>query len=69
MTSKISPKTQEVLDALEQDDGKYGISATTYTWAFRRRANVAAAFWIAKARGIIVVDFISVAGTPVYRKA
>lgn len=34
---------------------------------FFGRAAVSAAFKIAKREGIIVVDYISVAGTPVYR--
>lgn len=31
------------------------------------RANTAAAFRMARARGLIVVDYISCGGTPVYR--
>lgn len=33
------------------------------------RANVSAAFRIALERGLIVVDAVSLAGTPIYRKA
>jgi hypothetical protein len=37
--------------------------------AFYPRAKVSAAFRMAKARGIIVVDYVGSAGTPVYKMA
>lgn len=44
------------------------IAPVTLTCAYGRAA-VAAAFRIAKARGIVEVAYVSAAGTPVYRPA
>ncbi len=61
----IAPKTQEVLDALDQDTSE-AITAFVYTWAFKNQANVSAAFRIAKKSGMIRVRYTSTAGNPVY---
>ncbi len=63
----IHAKTQEIIDAITQDDGQR-IAPVTYTWAFRSRAHVSAAFRIAKDRCIIRVAYTSAAGTPVYER-
>ena len=63
----ISAKTAEIIEAISQDESQM-IAPCTYTWAFRSRANVSAAFRIAKQRGIIEVAYTSAAGTPVYRR-
>ncbi len=61
----IAPKTQEILIALDQDPSEH-ITAATYSWAFGNRANVAAAFRIARKSDMIRVRHISTAGNPVY---
>lgn len=62
----ISPKTQEIIDAIKEDPSEM-ITPCIYSWAFRSRANTSAAFRIAKEQGIIEVSYMSAAGTPVYR--
>lgn len=64
--SKISPKTQEILDALKGDPSDR-ITACGYTWAFGR-SNVSAAFRIALREGIIEFAYTAVTNTPVYRR-
>lgn len=61
--------TQRIIDEIEQAvaDGSH-ISPATFT-AYFPRANVSAAFRVARKQGIIVVDSPSCAGTPIYRKA
>ncbi len=44
------------------------IAPCTFTVCYPR-ANVSAAFRVARQRGLIVVDYASGLGTPVYRKA
>ncbi len=63
-----SPKTQEIIEALSNDGGER-IIAATYTWAFKSRAHVSAAFRIAIQRGIIEVAYQGSMGNPVYRRA
>ncbi len=63
-------QTAEVIDAIKAAvaAGQERITPATFSFAFGRGVT-AAAFRKAKADGIIVVNYISVAGTPVYKGA
>ncbi len=58
--------TDTIVQAL-RDDASQSIAPCTYTWAYGRRF-VPAAFRKALALGIIEVAYISVVGTPCYRR-
>lgn len=62
-----SAKTLEIIEAIKQDTSDR-IVPCMYSWAFKSRANVSAAFRIAKRDGIIEVAYTSVQNTPVYRR-
>lgn len=65
--TKISPKTQEIVDALKQDDSQ-SIVACSYTWAFGRSGHVPAAFRIAREQGIIEQVGVGGMNNPIYRR-
>ncbi|MCH7720390.1 MAG: hypothetical protein IH988_05295 [Planctomycetes bacterium] len=64
----MNDRTEQVIAAIQAaaDDGVL-IAPAMFT-AFHPRACVSAAFRIAKARGIIVEDYMGGTGVPVYRK-
>lgn len=65
----MTATTQRIVDEIEQmvADGSR-IAPATFT-VFHPRANVSAAFRVARKQGIIMVDSPSCVGTPIYRKA
>ncbi len=63
----MNPITAEIIEAIKVDTSSM-ITPAIYTWAFKSRAHVSAAFRMAKKQGIIEVDYISAAGTPVYKR-
>lgn len=64
----MHPTTAKILEEIIEDArrGYDRIAPATFT-AYHPRANVSAAFRIARRRGIIAVNYQSAAGTPVYR--
>lgn len=63
----MSPDTRKCLeDIITMVETGTTVAPVTFTWAYGR-ATAAAAFRVAKARGLIEVAYISAAGTPVYK--
>ena len=60
-------KTAEIIEALKQDTSQ-SIVSCTYTWAFKSRAHVSAAFRIARKQNIIEVVGTGGMGNPIYRR-
>jgi hypothetical protein len=66
----MSPKTQEVYDAIKQAvaEGQDKITANIFSYCFNA-ASTSAAFRQAKKDGIIVVNYIGGNNNPVYKGA
>ena len=65
----MNAQTQAIVNDIQAAaDAGTLIAPATFTHCHGRQF-VSAAFRVAKARGIIVNDYTSVMGTPVYRKA
>jgi hypothetical protein len=66
----MSPKTEAALNEIKSAvaSGQQLIAPVTFSHFFGRAAT-SAAFRIAKKEGIIIVNYISAAGTPVYKGA
>lgn len=64
-------KTAEIIAAIKTDaaKGRSRLVPAVYSWAFKNRTHVSAAFRAAKEQGIIEVAYYSVNGTPVYQAA
>jgi hypothetical protein len=64
----MSPKTKAVFDEIRKyaQTGVDSIAPVTFSHCYGR-AVTSAAFRAAKAQGVIVVSYISVAGTPCYK--